>query len=87
VLTYDPRGIGHSIREDATQDVTPVHGPARIVVAAGATSKGQLAHRSAVALADRTTLMLPATMMSRARLRSRTAATRSPASPPPVRPS
>ena len=27
--------------------------PARIVVAAGATSKGQLAHRSAVALADR----------------------------------
>ncbi len=27
--------------------------PARIVVAAGATSKGQLAHRGAVALADR----------------------------------
>jgi clorobiocin biosynthesis protein CloN7 len=23
VLTYDPRGIGHSTREDATQDVTP----------------------------------------------------------------
>ena len=23
VVTYDPRGIGHSIREDATQDVTP----------------------------------------------------------------
>ena len=23
VVTYDPRGIGHSTREDATQDVTP----------------------------------------------------------------
>ena len=23
VVTYDPRGIGHNIREDATQDVTP----------------------------------------------------------------
>ena len=119
VVTYDPRGIGHSTREDATQDDTyradgpdqamaefMAHAglgeppgqqagaprwepspeqvatmraatdmflahllrpttdyrpgvealraaPARIVVAVGATSKGQLAHRSAVVLADR----------------------------------
>jgi clorobiocin biosynthesis protein CloN7 len=47
----------------ADESVSPTHyrpdvealraAPARIVVAAGATSKGQLAHRGAVALADR----------------------------------
>ncbi|HEY6294154.1 MAG TPA: hypothetical protein VIX15_00685 [Streptosporangiaceae bacterium] len=97
VVTYDPRGIGNSSREDAAADVTPEQqadaprwapsaeqmarmraatevflahlirptaryrpdiealqaASTRIVVAAGATSTGQLANRSAAALAER----------------------------------
>jgi hypothetical protein len=48
--------LGHLLRPttDYRPDVEALRAsPARIVVAAGATSKGQLAHRSAVTLADR----------------------------------
>ena len=36
VVTYDPRGIGHSTREDATRDVTPDRGRRRPPPAVGA---------------------------------------------------
>jgi pimeloyl-ACP methyl ester carboxylesterase len=46
VVTYDPRGIGHSTREDATQDVTPEQ-------QADDVHRLLSVHRGAVALADR----------------------------------
>jgi hypothetical protein len=43
VVTYDPRGIGHSTREDTTQDIPPeqqaddVHRSAHVAAAAPVT--------------------------------------------------